>query len=109
MSLPTATKIRLPKIKKGLMDGFTLGQIADMCQVTERTINRDKDAWLRSGDFEVWLKEEWIKYLVKVGKKDVVEVFRQLTKLVGRQIAQKIRAEVTEDVRIEIAWKEPKE
>ena len=109
MSLPTQTKIRLPKIKKGLMDGLTLGQIADICKVTERTINRDKDAWLRSGDFEIWLRDEWLKYLVIVGKEDPVEVFRQLSKLVGKQIAERVRAEIEEDVRIEIAWKETKE
>ena len=106
MSLSKQTRIRLPRIKKGLIDGLTLGQIADICKVTEKTIDRDKQQWIRSGDFENWLREEWVRYHIMIGKKDPVEVYRQLSKLVGRQIAQRISAEVKQDVKFEITWKE---
>lgn len=109
MSLSRQTRIRLPRIKKGLIDGLTLGQIADICRVTEKTIDRDKQAWIKSGEFENWLREEWIRYHLIVGKKDPVEVYRQLTKLVGRQIAQRIAVEAKEEVKFEITWKEEKQ
>lgn len=107
MSVSTRTRVRLPKIKKGLVLGQTLEEIARECGVTERTIYRDKEAWLASGDFETWLRDEWLRYHLLVGKTDPTEAYRQLTKLVGRQIAQRIHAEIKEEQKIEITWKEP--
>lgn len=109
MSLSTQTRIRLPKIKKGLVEGLTLGQIADICGVKERTINRDKEAWLASGDFEIWLRDEWLRIHAQIVKKDPKEAYRSLTRLVGRQIAQRITQEIKAEEKIEITWKEPKD
>ena len=102
MSLSTQTKIRLPKIKKGLLQGLSSEEIGIECGVTEKTIDRDKQAWYESGDFEVWLRAEWVRYHILVGHMDPVEVYRQLTKLVGKQIAQRIAVTSKEEVKLEI-------
>jgi len=95
MSLPRQTSIRLPKLKKGLILGQNLAEIARECHVTERTINRDKEAWLASGDFEVWLRDEWLRYHMLIGKTDPVEAYRQLSRLIGKTLTQRVEAETT--------------
>lgn len=109
MSVSTQTLIRLPKIKKGILLGQTLEEIARECHVTERTIRRDKEAWLPTADFEVWLRDEWLRYHMLVGKMDPVTVYKELSKLVGRQIAQRVTAEVKQETKFEITWKERKD
>lgn len=107
MSFSRATKIRLPTIKQGLILGQTLKQIADECKVTERTINRDKEAWVKSPDFENWLRSEWMRFHLLVGRTDPVEAYRQLSKMVGKQIAQRVVSESVSYSEIRLKWDEP--
>jgi len=104
MSVSTPTKIRLPKIKHGLILGQTLEQIANECNVTERTIRRDKEAWVKSPEFDNWLRSEWLRFHLLIGRTDPLEAYRQLSKLVGKQIAQRIFSESVSYSRIELKW-----
>jgi len=100
MSLSTQTLKRLPKIKRGVILGLNRDQIGATCQVTEKTIDRDFIAWVDSGLFEVWIKEEFVRLHPQVCKKDLVEAYRNITKLVGKMITRRIEAktEYTEKV-----------
>lgn len=92
MSLSKQTLTRLPKIKSGLLQKMTREQIGLQCHVTEKTIDRDVKAWVRTPDFEQWLKELWLEEYSKI---DDVEVFRAVTKLLGKMVTQKIEATTT--------------
>jgi len=98
MSLSIHTLKRLRTIKKGLLDGLTRDQLGDICGVTEKTIDRDMMAWFESGLFEIWIKEEWLRHHLIVSKKDPVEVYKQLTKLLGHTLTRKMKLEETIDV-----------
>ena len=54
------TRKRLPNIKAGLLKGLNYTQIGEKCGVQEKTIDRDIAKWLESGDFETWIKAEWM-------------------------------------------------
>lgn len=93
--LTEQTQVRLPKIKAGIMQRKTREQIGLNCHVSERTIRRDIEAWVRTPDFEEWLNEAWLNEYQYV---DHSEAFRALTSLMGKKITRKIEAktEVTE-------------
>jgi len=85
------------------MRGLTIGQIADICKVAEKTIDRDLAKFRRSGMFEEWLKHEWMRLHTIIMQKDPTEAYRQLTKLMGKTIVARI--EQTVDVReITLSW-----
>jgi len=113
MSLSTHTLKRLRTIKKGLLAGLSRGQIGDMCSVTEKTIDRDMMAWFESGLFEIWIKEEWLRHHLIVSKKDPVETYKQLTKLLGHTLTRKMKLEEKIDVTtrhiIVKMWKPPED
>lgn len=104
MSLSTATLKRLPKIKHGLIKGWNREQIGAKCEVTEKTIDRDMEAWVQSGLFEVWIKEEFLRLHPKVVKEDIVEAYRNISKLVGKMITRKFEAktEYKEEIKQEL-------
>ena len=95
MSLSQQTLRRLPTIKAKLLQNWTIGQIADILGVTERTIDRDLKAFLDSGQFEQWLKEEWVHLHAKIVAENPIEAYRQVSKLISRNITRKaeIKAE----------------
>jgi len=96
MLLPEATRIRLPKIKTGLIEGKTSQQIAEECSVTRETIERDKHAWRQSGDFEDWIKEEWLRLHLLIQQKDPVIAYREITRLLGKTLTQKVETALTQ-------------
>jgi len=102
MSLSTQTQKRLPQIKASLLKGLNYEQIGTKCGVTEKTIDRDVKAWVDSGDFENWIKEEWIRLHQIVMNESPVEAYRNLTKLVGQMLTRKIQAksEITQTQRV---------
>lgn len=99
MSLGTQTLKRLPKIKAGLLEGLNYTEIGTTCGVTEKTIDRDIKAFVESGQFDTWIKEEFLRLHSKVVSKDMVEAYRNIVKLVAKMITR--RMEVKEETKIE--------
>jgi len=99
MSLGTQTLKRLPQIKHGLLIGLNYEQIGTKCGVTEKTIDRDVHAWVQSGEFETWIKEEWLRLHNIILHEDPIEAYKQITKLFSRMVTRKM--EVKEEIKIE--------
>lgn len=100
MSLTPQTRRRLPTIKANLMKGLSYGQIGGILGVTEKTIDRDIKAWLESGDFETWVKEQWVELHQKVTKETPVEAYKQVSKLLAKMVTRKaeIKSEHKEEI-----------
>ena len=92
MSLPTQTLKRIPQIKKGLLTGLNYQQIGDSVGVTEKTIDRDVKQWLNSGDFETWVKEEWVRLHTQIIHDNPTEAYKQISRIVGRMVTRKLEA-----------------
>jgi len=107
MSLSTATLKRLPTIKTGLRKGLNREQIGAKCDVTEKTIDRDMKAWVESGLFEVWLKEEFVDLHGYVRDNDPIEAYRQVAKIVAKMVTRKaeLKKEILERKEIHIDLK----
>jgi len=101
MSLSRQTLKRLPTIKLGFRTGHTYEEIATLCKVHHRTIERDVRAWVESGLFETWIKEEFIRLHPKVVKEDIVKAYDNITKLVGKMLTRKAEIKTTEEIKIE--------
>ena len=105
MSLSTQILKRLPQIKYGLLHGLTYIQIGESCGVTERTIDRDVKAWVESGEFETWIKQEWVRLHNIILHEDPVEAYRQITKILGHMVTRKIEKREEIDIKeIRIGW-----
>jgi hypothetical protein len=105
MSLSTHTLKRLPTIKEGLLRGLNRDQIADICKVTHKTIDRDMHAWVQSELFEVWIKEEFITTYPEIKREEKLEAFREISKLVGRMLTRKAEIKNIEEIReIKLLW-----
>lgn len=98
MSLSTQTVKRLPIITDGLIKGLNYTQIGSKCGVTEKTIDRDVKAWVESGQFETWIKQEWMRLHQIIIHEDPMEAYRNISKLVAKMITRKaeFKAEITE-------------
>jgi len=94
--LTTQTRIRLPKIQEGLRDGLSHEQIAANCGVTRRTIERDLDSWYESGEFETWLKAEFVELYEYVRTANPTIAFKELARLMGKMVTRKAEIK-TED------------
>jgi len=99
MSLSTKTLKRLSTIKQSLILGHNREQIGQKCGVTEKTIDRDIRAWVNSGLFETWLKEEFLRLHADIIHEDPTEAYRQISKLVGRTLIHRIEQQVEIDKR----------
>ena len=100
MSLPPQTAQRLPIIKAELLKGTSYPEIGKKLQVTERTIDRDIATFVSSGEFEVWLKEEWLRLHAQVINDDPIEAYRNVSKLIARMVTRKELSIVKEEVTI---------
>ena len=102
MSLSTYTLTRLPYIKQGFRKGLSRTQIGLSCKepVTEKTIDRDMKAWVTSGQFEIWLKEEFAELHHYAREANPMEAYKEISKIVGRMITHKteIKSEHKEEV-----------
>jgi len=91
MSLSKQTLMRLPKIKEGLLRGLNYDEIAITCKLkNHRTIERDVKAWVESGEFETWLKVEFLTTYPEIKAEDKVLAFQEIAKLVGKMLTRKI-------------------
>ena len=105
MSLTTQTRRRLPTIKSNLLQGLSYGQIGDILGVTEKTIDRDMKAFVESGQFETWIKQEWIRLHTAVIKDNPTEAYRQVSKLLSRMVTRKAEIKAIEETReIKLVW-----
>ena len=102
MSLSTQILKRLPQIKYGLLHGLTYIQIGESCGVTERTIDRDVKAWVESGEFETWIKQEWVRLHNIILHEDPVEAYRQITKILGHMVTRKIEKKEQKEISEEV-------
>lgn len=103
MSLSTQTLKRLTTIKQCLRQGLNREQIGGKCGVTEKTIDRDMRAWVKSGLFDIWIREEFLDLHHYVRDADPIEAYRQIVKLVGKSIVRRIEEKV--DIReIKLSW-----
>lgn len=59
------------------------------------TVNRKIARWIKTEDFELWLKQAWLE---KYSKVDDKTAFEALTKLLGKMVTQKRRVEVEENI-----------
>lgn len=102
MSLSTYTLKRLPQIKEGLRAGQSRETIGKRCGVTEKTIDRDIGAWVESGLFEVWLKEEFVDLHTYARDNDPIEAYKQVAKIIAKMVTRKIEAKAEISERIEV-------
>ena len=93
MSLSTQTQRRLPTIKRHLLLGQSSQQIGECLGVTEKTIDRDIRAFIESGDFELWIKEEWIRLHNIIIHDNPEEAYRNITKLVSNMLTRRFKSE----------------
>jgi hypothetical protein len=77
------------------MEGQTRVQIGEACGVSEKTIDRDIGAWVQSGLFDQWLKEEFVRLHPIMVKTYPELVYKELARLMGKMFTRKI--EVKED------------
>jgi DNA-binding transcriptional regulator LsrR (DeoR family) len=54
-------RLRIQQLIIGLKQGLTLGQIAEKCGVSEKTIDRDMAEWKDNGGFDKWLLSEFLR------------------------------------------------
>ena len=101
MSLSTATLKRLPTIKESLRKGLNRTQIGLKCGVNEKTIDRDMKAWVQSGLFEIWLKEEFVDLHNYVRDDDPITAYKEIARIVGRMVTRKVEAHTIEELKVE--------
>jgi len=92
--LSNATQIRLPAIKRGLLEKKTQAEIAVTCNVSDKTIFRDIHKWVKTEDFIEWLRTLWLDLYRKV---DDELAFKEATRLFMKSITvkQEIKEEIT--------------
>ena len=99
------TRKRLPNIKAGLLKGLNYTQIGEKCGVQEKTIDRDIAKWLESGDFETWIKAEWVRLHNIIIHEDPTEAYKQVSKILGRMVTRRVESKHTEEIReIKLLW-----
>lgn len=104
--LPRNTALRLPKIKQGLREGLSYNQIGASCGVTEKTIDRDMNAWVSSGLFEKWLITEYVEAHYHMKAANISKVYDNLSRIVARMVTRK--TEIVKDIYEEfrIVWED---
>jgi len=88
------------------MKGLNYEQIGAKCGVTKRTIDRDIHIWLETGNFETWIKEEWVR-LHNLTIHDNPELaYKELSRILGRMVTRRVESKHTEEIReIKLIWK----
>lgn len=94
---------RLEVIQKELPKGTTHEEIARLCGVTRRTIERDIAEWRAEGGFERWLQDEFFRLHDKVRSDDEKTAYKVIARLLERTLKQKVEAQVEAGVTIK-AW-----
>ena len=105
MSLTPQTLRRLPKIKQGILLNHNRQTIGKSCGVTEKTIDRDMKAWVESGDFETWLKTEFVALHNHVVIANPTIAYKEMARLMGKMVTRKAELKTVEEIReIKLVW-----
>ena len=106
LTLSKTDWIDIEKMKPLLLDNKSQVEISVALGKRRETINRKLARWMRTKDFEEWLKQAWLDKYQKV---DDVEAFRGLTRLFAKLIVQ--RTEIKEDIFEEtrIVWEDKRQ
>jgi len=93
--LPSLTpEQRLEILKRELLLGSTHEEIAEICGVSRKTIERDIRKWELTGGFEDWIRREFKDLFVGISETDEPLAFREMSKLAARTMVQKSEAKV---------------
>lgn len=101
VTLSNADLIDIEKIKPMLLENKTQVEISVALGKRRETVNRKISRWLRTADFEVWVKQAWLDKLRKVGD---VEAFRGLTKLMTAYAKQQADSQIGPIGNIAFRW-----
>lgn len=89
---PRALKktLRLQKIIEGLKQGYSFPKIAESCNCSEKTIDRDIAEWRDEGGFDRWLLQEFLRlHNQEVGKEDGGQAYRCITDLLKKRLVDR--------------------
>lgn len=95
---PRALKksLRLQKLIEGLRQGWSFPQIAEACNCSEKTIDRDFAEWKDNGGFDKWLFSEFLRlHTLELSKEEGGQAYRCVTDLLKKCLVtrQEIHAE----------------
>lgn len=97
--------LRLIKIKELLPLGKTYHEIAEICGVNDRTMDRDIAEWQRNGGREEWVRNEFFRlhHAMVTGEKETL-AYSHMAQLFGKTLTQKVEQHVEggTDIRIVI-------
>jgi len=85
---------RRKKIQELLPLGKSYEEIAAVCGVTCRTINRDIREWKKQGGFEDWLLDEFFRLHGEVAEGDWQTRYKVVSRLLEKTLKQRVEAEV---------------
>jgi len=94
---------RRKKIQELLPLGKSYEEIAEVCGVTHRTINRDIKEWKEKGGFEDWLLDEFFRLHGEEAEGDWKTRYKVVSRLLEKTLKQKIEADVEGAIVIK-AW-----
>ena len=93
--LPSLTpEQRLEILKRELLLGSTHTEIAEMCGVSRKTIERDIRKWELTGGFEDWIRREFKDLFVGISETDEPLAFREMSKLAARTMTTRTESKV---------------
>ena len=78
-----------------LLEGKSQLDMSRKLKLRRETVNRKIARWVKTEDFELWLKQAWLEKYQKVDDKTA---FEALTKLLGKMVTQKRKIEVEENI-----------
>ena len=104
VTLSNADRRHLPKIKAMLLEGASQLDISRTLHLRRETVNRKIQRWMKTEDFEIWLKQIWIELYGEIKREDPREVFRQVTKLIAKMMVAKTHAEIEGKLEVYAPW-----
>jgi len=104
VTLSNADQRHLPKIKAFLLEGNNQLDISRALNLRRETVNRKIQRWMKTEDFEIWLKQVWMDLYGEIRQDDPKEVFRQVTKLIAKMMVAKTHAEVEGKLEVVAPW-----
>jgi hypothetical protein len=87
--------LRFQKLIEGMRTGKTFGQIAEECQCSYKTIERDFWEWKDNGGFDKWLVTEFmILHDVETQKEDSGQAYRVIADLLKKRLKELSEVEI---------------
>ena len=93
--LPSITpEQRIEILKRELQLGSTHKEIAIICGVSRKTIERDIRAWELTGGWDDWIRREFTGLFDGISETDEPLAFREMSKLAARTMTQRTESKV---------------